>query len=46
MGMALVRRYVAESGGRVGLASKPGSQTRFRITLPPVAEATDESQVA
>ncbi len=46
MGMALVRRYVAENGGRVGLASVPGSQTRFRITLPAVAEATGQSQVA
>ena len=50
MGMALVRRYVAEAGGRVGLASNSGSQTRFRVTLPslPIAAspAADKSQVA
>lgn len=36
MGMALVRRHVAQLGGRVALASKPGLQTRFRIILPAV----------
>lgn len=36
IGMALVRRHVAQLGGRVALASKPGLQTRFRILLPPV----------
>lgn len=48
IGMALVRRYVAENGGRVGLASVLGSQTRFRITLPPAPapESASESQVA
>jgi signal transduction histidine kinase len=46
IGMALVRRYVAENGGRVGLASVLGSQTRFRITLPPTPAASSQSQVA
>lgn len=46
IGMALVRRYVAESGGRVGLASVLGSQTRFRISLPPAPESANQSQVA
>jgi chemotaxis protein histidine kinase CheA len=47
MGMALVRRYVAEAGGKVGLATVLGSQTRFRITLPPVsADGGEEAQVA
>lgn len=39
IGMALVRRHVAQLGGRVALASKPGLQTRFRIMLPPVSDA-------
>jgi len=34
-----VRRHVAQLGGRVALASKPGLQTRFRIMLPPVSDA-------
>lgn len=46
IGMALVRRYVAESGGRVALASVLGSQTRFRISLPPAPESARQSQVA
>jgi two-component system chemotaxis sensor kinase CheA len=48
MGMALVRRHVSEAGGKVGLATVLGSQTRFRISLPPLeAAATDsEAQVA
>jgi chemotaxis protein histidine kinase CheA len=45
MGMALVRRYVAEAGGRVGLASNSGSHTRFRVTLPELA-AAEQTQVA
>ncbi|MBS0614691.1 MAG: hypothetical protein JSS24_16100, partial [Proteobacteria bacterium] len=46
MGMALVRRYVTEAGGRVALASKPGVQTRFRVILPPVPQAASHTQVA
>jgi len=33
-GMAMVRRYVHESGGRIALATLPGHETRFKITLP------------
>jgi two-component system chemotaxis sensor kinase CheA len=39
-GMAMVRRYIHESGGRIALASLPGHETRFKITLPSLA-ATD-----
>ncbi|MFO1465122.1 MAG: ATP-binding protein [Steroidobacteraceae bacterium] len=46
MGMALVRRYVAEAGGKVGLASVPGRQTRFRISLPALPAESAEPQVA
>ena len=38
MGMALVRRYIAEAGGRVGLASEQGRHTRFRVALPSLAD--------
>jgi two-component system, chemotaxis family, sensor kinase CheA len=38
-GMALVRRYVHEAGGKVALASLPGRETRFKITLPAVTAA-------
>jgi chemotaxis protein histidine kinase CheA len=43
-GMSLVRRYIHESGGRVALASLLGHETRFKVTLPPIA--VSESQVA
>jgi len=43
-GMSLVRRYVHEAGGKVALASLPGHETRFRITLPCAAAA--DTQVA
>lgn len=33
-GMSLVRRYVHEAGGKIALASLPGHETRFKITLP------------
>jgi two-component system chemotaxis sensor kinase CheA len=46
MGMTLVRRYVSDAGGHVGLASEPGKHTRFRVALPPLEGAQDESQVA
>jgi chemotaxis protein histidine kinase CheA len=32
--MDLVRDLVNKAGGRVGIATKPGEYTRFRITLP------------
>jgi len=33
-GMSLVRRYVHGAGGKIALASLPGHETRFKITLP------------
>jgi two-component system chemotaxis sensor kinase CheA len=36
-GMSLVRRYVHEAGGKIALASLPGLDTRFKISLPAVA---------
>jgi signal transduction histidine kinase len=33
-GMSMVRRYVHEAGGKIALASLPGHETRFKITLP------------
>ena len=35
-GLSLVRRYVHDAGGRIALASSPGRDTRFKITLPAV----------
>jgi hypothetical protein len=35
-GMALVRRYVHDAGGKIALASLLGHETRFKVTLPPV----------
>jgi chemotaxis protein histidine kinase CheA len=32
--MSLVRRHVYDAGGKIGLASLPGHETRFKITLP------------
>jgi chemotaxis protein histidine kinase CheA len=34
IGMDIVRELVTKAGGRVGIATKPGEYTRFRITLP------------
>ena len=48
-GMSLVRRYVHEAGGKIALASLVGHETRFKVTLPPVAAAgvvVNHSQVA
>jgi signal transduction histidine kinase len=39
IGLSLVRRYVHEAGGKVALASLRGHETRFKVTLPPLAEA-------
>jgi two-component system chemotaxis sensor kinase CheA len=36
-GMALVRRYVHDSGGKIALASLLGHETRFKVTLPALA---------
>jgi two-component system, chemotaxis family, sensor kinase CheA len=38
-GMALVRRYVHEAGGKIALASVAGHETRFKIVLPAVADS-------
>jgi hypothetical protein len=38
-GLSLVRRYVHEAGGKVALASLLGHETRFKVTLPPLADA-------
>jgi len=35
-GLTLVRRYVDESGGKIALASLPGRDTRFKVSLPAV----------
>ena len=40
IGMDLVRDLVNKAGGRVGIATKPGEYTRFRITLPNEKSAT------
>ena len=41
IGMDLVRDLVNKAGGRVGIATKPGEYTRFRITLPHEKKASD-----
>jgi two-component system, chemotaxis family, sensor kinase CheA len=41
-GMSLVRRYVHEAGGKIALASLLGHETRFKVTLPPLAGAVVE----
>ena len=43
-GMSLVRRYVHEAGGKIALASLMGHETRFKVTLPPLA--ADAAQAA
>lgn len=40
-GMDVVRDLVNKAGGRVGIATKPGEYTRFRVTLPHVKNASD-----
>ena len=37
-GMSLVRRYVNDAGGKIALASLPGHETRFKVTLPALAD--------
>ena len=41
IGMDVVRDLVNKAGGRVGIATKPGEYTRFRITLPHEKKASD-----
>jgi len=41
IGMDVVRDLVNKAGGRVGIATKPGEYTRFRITLPHEKKATN-----
>ena len=38
-GLALVRRYVHEAGGKVAIASLLGHETRFKVALPALADA-------
>ncbi len=38
-GLSLTRRYVDEAGGKIALASEFGLNTRFKISLPPIADA-------
>jgi two-component system, chemotaxis family, sensor kinase CheA len=47
-GLSLVRRYVHDAGGKVALASEPGRETRFKVSLPALAKAAsgDQAQVA
>jgi signal transduction histidine kinase len=45
IGMDVVRDLVSRAGGRVGIATKPGEYTRFRISLPHEKKASD-AQVA
>jgi two-component system chemotaxis sensor kinase CheA len=47
-GLSLVRRHIQESGGKIALASLPGHETRFKITLPapPAAAAPDAAAAA
>jgi signal transduction histidine kinase len=41
IGMDVVRDLVSKAGGRVGIATKPGEYTRFRITLPQEKKSTN-----
>jgi signal transduction histidine kinase len=41
IGMDLVRDLVNKAGGRVGIATKPGEYTRFRVSLPHEKKASD-----
>jgi chemotaxis protein histidine kinase CheA len=40
-GMDVVRDLVNKAGGRVGIATKPGEYTRFRVTLPHFKKNSD-----
>jgi two-component system, chemotaxis family, sensor kinase CheA len=41
IGMDVVRDLVNKAGGKVGIATKPGEYTRFRISLPHEKKASD-----
>jgi two-component system, chemotaxis family, sensor kinase CheA len=43
-GMSVVRRYVHQAGGKIAIATLPGHETRFKVTMPAVA--AEDSQVA
>ena len=45
-GLSLVRRYVHEAGGKIALASLLGHETRFKVTLPPLAAAAPALELA
>jgi hypothetical protein len=45
-GLSLVRRYVHEAGGKVALASLLGHETRFKVTLPPLADGAPAAAAA
>ncbi len=47
-GLSLVRRYVHDAGGKVALASEPGRETRFKVSLPALVKtaSSDQAQVA
>lgn len=34
-GLSFVRRHVHDIGGKIALASEPGKETRFKVSLPP-----------
>jgi hypothetical protein len=40
-GLTLVRRYAHEAGGKIALASLLGHETRFKMTLPPLAAVAE-----
>ncbi len=40
-GMDVVRDLVNKAGGRVGIATKPGEYTRFRVSLPHIKKNSD-----
>ena len=42
LGLAIVRKIVDAHDGRIDLTSRPGRGTRFRVTLPVSASASDE----
>jgi hypothetical protein len=45
-GLAVVRRYVHAAGGKVAIASLLGHETRFKVTLPPLAAASPALELA
>ena len=47
-GLSLVRRYVHDAGGKVALASDPGKETRFKVSLPEIVKdaAPKQAEVA